>query len=233
MSSDELPILNRETYIPTTFRQVWENLPKLLLAGLLFAIYWGPALSLALLGLWGPAFIVSVLILSPGWAALLAFEADFSLDRHARFRVMFTSFRRLWKRGVGLGLLASFPLVAAWLSLPVLSRPQAPIIVWWGLAADALALLLLVVLSLYAFPLLALYDVSLYLSLRNAMILASRHILNTLGLLAMGVLFALAVLYISPGLLFILPPVWGIFILNNCKMLVDEEMREDSGGRNR
>ncbi|NLE43465.1 MAG: hypothetical protein GX620_01985, partial [Chloroflexi bacterium] len=51
-----------------------------------------------------------------------------------------------------------------------------------------------------------------------------RHIANTLGLLGMGILFAFGVGYISSGLLFILPAVWGVFLVNNCRMVVDEEL---------
>ena len=52
-------------------------------------------------------------------------------------------------------------------------------------------------------------------------------IVNTLGLLSMGILFAPAVLYLSPGLLFIFPAVWGIFIVNNCRMVVEEELADE------
>jgi hypothetical protein len=42
----------------------------------------------------------------------------------------------------------------------------------------------------------------------------------------MGVLFAFAVAYVSSGLLFILPAIWGMFLVNNCRMVVGEEKRE-------
>jgi uncharacterized membrane protein YesL len=84
-------------------------------------------------------------------------------------------------------------------------------------------LLVLVTLFLYAFPLVVLHDVSTWLALRNAFILAGRHIVNTFGLLSMGVLFVLATLHVSSGLLFFLPAVWGIFIVNNCRLVVNEE----------
>jgi uncharacterized membrane protein YesL len=120
-------------------------------------------------------------------------------------------------------------VVFALLTLATLSRPEVPLIVWLGLAADMLGLLLLVVLYLYAFPLLVQHDVGVWTALRSALALASRHLNNTLGLLGMGILFALAILYLSSGLLFFLPAVWGMFIVNNCRLVVDEEMSNDQG----
>ncbi len=92
--------------------------------------------------------------------------------------------------------------------------------VWLGLAADALGLLLLFTLYLYAFPLLVLYDLGIGSALYNSLILASRYLMNTLGLLSLGGLFLLAVLYLSSGLMFILPAIWGMFIINNCRLVI-------------
>jgi uncharacterized membrane protein YesL len=117
-------------------------------------------------------------------------------------------------------------LFAALLILPGLAQPEVPVVVWLGLAADALGLLILASLYLYAFPLLVLHDVDLITALRNALILASRHISNTLGLLGMGVLFAMATRYLSSGLLFFLPAIWGLFIVNNCRLVVSQELSE-------
>jgi len=96
-----------------------------------------------------------------------------------------------------------------------------------GLGADALGILILITLFFYTFPLLVLHDLDLRTTLRNALVLASRHMVNTLGLLSMGILFAFATLYLSPGLLFIFPAVWGIFIVNNCRMVVEEELADE------
>ncbi len=226
--------LSRHTYVRLTVQQLWENLPSMLLASLLFSICWAPAFFLATLGLWMPALMIGVVITAPGWTALLAHEAEMVLRPRSSIRTMFKAWPRFWARSVGLGLLGCLPLLAMLLTLPILSHPRVPLIAWLGLAADASALIILTTLYLYAFPVIALYDADLYTALRSALILASRHIHNSLGLLAMGVLFAFAVFYISPGLLFILPAVWGIFIVNNCRMVVDEEMAqadEETRGR--
>ena len=106
--------------------------------------------------------------------------------------------------------------------MPWLAQPVVPAIVWLGLAADFFGLLLLVVLYLYAFPLLVLHDMAVGLALRNSLVLAGRYIGNTFGLLSMGVLFGFATAYVSLGLLLVLPAIWGIFIVNHCRMVVDE-----------
>jgi uncharacterized membrane protein YesL len=221
---DELPPLNRHTYVRLTATRLWDNLPLVLLAGLVFSLLCAPACLLFLWGLFVPALVVGALTVAPAWAALLAQEVDVVRDVKTNIGVMFKALPRFWTRGAGLGLLAAFPLFAASLTLPVLSQPHVPLVVWLGLAADALGLLVLVTLFLYAFPLVVLHDVSVRLALRNAFILAGRHIVNTLGLLSMGVLFVFATLYVSSGLLFFLPAVWGVFIVNNCRLVVNEEL---------
>ena len=223
---DDLPALARHTYVRLTAIQLWDNLPLVLLAGFVFSLLGLPALLLSFLDSLIPALLVGALTIAPGWAALLALEADIVQDRQTNIWVMFKALPRYGARSVGLGLLATFPLFAALLTLPNLVQPKVPLIVWLGLAADALGLLLLITLFLYAFPLLVLHDVDGYTALRNAFILASRYILNTLGLLSMGILFSLATLYLSSGLLLIWPTIWGIFIVNNCRLVMAEELAE-------
>jgi uncharacterized membrane protein YesL len=96
--------------------------------------------------------------------------------------------------------------------------------VWLVLTVTIFCLFLAVALSLYSFPLLVLHDLSAGLSVRNGYLLAVRHVGDTAGLLSMGVLFGLAVANISLGLLLFLPAVWGLFIVNYCRMAVSEEM---------
>jgi len=218
--------LNRHTYVRLTATSLWENLPLVLLAGVAFTALCVPAALLFLFGLFVPALIVGALSISPAWAALLAQEAEIVRDVKTNIGVMLKALLHYWTRSAILGLLVIFPLFTGLLTLPSLGRPSVPAIVWLGLAADALGMLLVITLLLYASPLLVLHDLDLRTTLRNALILASRHITNTLGLLSMGILFVFASLYLSSGLLFILPAVWGIFIVNNCRMVVEEEQAD-------
>jgi uncharacterized membrane protein YesL len=221
---NDVPTPGQHTYVRMTLVSLWENLPLVLLSGAVFSLLCVPASLLFLLGLFAPALVVGALTIAPACTALLAQENEIVRDLKTNIGTMFRALPRFWTRSVGLGLLICFPLLAALLTLPMLSLSQVSLVVWLGLGADALGLLILVALYLYAFPLLVLHDLDLARVLRNALILASRHTWNTLGLLGMGILFALASAYVSPALLFILPAVWGSFIMNNCRMVVAEEL---------
>lgn len=215
--------LNQHTYVRLTVRQIWDNLPLVLLAGLVFSLLCLPAFALFVLDLIFPAIIVGVLTIAPAWAALLAQEAEILQGIKTNLGVMFKALPRYWGRSVKLGLLATFPVLAALFTLPGLAQPDVPSVVWVGLAADAFGLLLLATLFLYAFPLLVLYDVDVRTALQNAFILASRHIVNTFGLLSLGVLTFLGAVYLSSGLLFVLPAIWGMFMVNNCQLVIKIE----------
>ena len=221
---DDVTRLDHRTYVRMTAISLWENLPLVLLAGLVFVLLCVPALLLFISDLIAPALIVGAIIIAPAWAALLAQGADIVRDIKTNISVMFRALPRFWARSAGLGLLFCFPLLVALLTLPMLSYPQVPLVVWLGLAADAFGLFFLAALYLYAFPMLVLYDVGIGTALRNALILATRYIRNTLGLLGMGILFVFATVYFSSGLLFFLPAVWGVFIVNGCRMVVEEEL---------
>jgi uncharacterized membrane protein YesL len=125
---------------------------------------------------------------------------------------------------VALGLFTVVPVLGALLALPGIGAERVHWTVWLALAANGAALALLAMLYIYAFPLLALHDIGAGAALRNALVLASRHLWNTLGLLSMGVLFLMAVLFLNSGLAFFLPTVWGAFLVNNCRMVVTEEL---------
>ena len=219
---DDLQSLDQHTYVRQTLSQLWENLPLLLLASFIFTLLWMPSFLLFILGLWGGALITGVILAAPGWAALLALQVVLTGGDKVSIGVMFRAFPRFWGRSAIIGLLTVLPLLMAWLTMPLFTQPQVPPIAWLGLAADLAGILILVALDVYTFPLLVWRDLSVRMALRNALILASRHTVNTLGLLAMGVLFAFAIAYISPGLLFILPTVWGLFIVNNCSMVLKD-----------
>jgi len=47
------------------------------------------------------------------------------------------------------------------------------------------------------------------------------------GLLAMGILLALATRYLSTGLVFFLPAIWAFFIASNALMAVREGLAQD------
>jgi hypothetical protein len=218
----EIP-LNRQTYVRQTFRRLWEGLPQVLLASVVFSLGWLPAFNLFILNLPFLAILVGAFTLAPAWALVLAFEARLLEGRAANLGTLVQDLRRYGWRSLKLGLLAAFPMVAALLTLPSLAAPETPTVVWLGLVADVFGLLLLFTLYMYAFPLLILHDLGIGTALYHSLILASRYLMNTLGLLSLGGLFLLAVLYLNSGLMFILPAIWGMFIVNNCRLIITLE----------
>jgi len=218
--------LDRRTYVRLTAISLWDNLPLVLLAALVLNLLCMPAFLLFWLGLFAPAILVGALTIAPAWSALLAQEAEIARGVKTNIGTMLKALPRYWLRSAAIGLLAAFPLLAALFTLPSLARPQVPVVVWLGLAGDAFGVLLLLCLFLYAFPLIVLHDVGVRTAISNAFILASRHIANTLGLLSMGVLFIFATAYISYALVLFWPAVLGMFIVNNCRMVVEEELQE-------
>jgi len=220
---DDSPSLTKESYIRLTSQSLWDNLPLILFASLTFSLFCFPALTLLLLGLTFPAIIVGILIIAPSWAALLALEADILQGYGVNIVTIFTAWPRYWLTSVKLGAMTAIPTTAILLTLPWFTQPQIPHILWIGLAADVLGLFLLAILFIYAFPLLVLYEVDFRAAVQNAFTLASRHLINTFGLLALGVIFLLGALYLSSGLLFVLPAIWGLFAVNNCRLVVSLE----------
>jgi uncharacterized membrane protein YesL len=215
--------LTNESYIRLTSRHLWDNLPLILFASLTFSLFCFPTIALLLLGLVLPAMIIGILTIAPAWVALLALKAEILQGNAVNIYTMFKMLPHYWFSSVKLGGMIAIPITAILLTLPLFTQPEIPTITWIGLAADTLGLLLLAILFLYAFPLLVLYEVGFRAAVQNAFILASRHLINTFGLLGLGLLLFLGAIYLSSGLLFIIPAIWGMFIVNNCRLVVSLE----------
>ena len=218
--------LSSGTYVEVTAVGLWDNLPLILLAGLLFGVICAPAVALYYMQLHAAALAVGVLTIPAGWAALLALEGEAISGRKTTIVVMFRALIRLWRRSVVLGMLVVVPIVSGVWVGGMLAMPEVPPGAWLGLVTDIIGLIVLLPLYLYVFPQVALYDLGVGTALSNALILASNHISNTLGLLGMSFLFGFAVEYVSSGFLFVLPAIWGVFVVNNCRMLVEEELEK-------
>jgi uncharacterized membrane protein YesL len=221
---EEEPGLNGHTYVRLTAASWWQNLPLVLLSGALFTLSCAPAVVLLWVGPLTLVLVAGALTIAPAWAALLAVERKMVEGRKATIGMMLRAFPRYWTRTAALGVLIILPALAGLLTLPALARPEVPWFVWLGLAADGFVLLLIGCLYLYAFPLIVLYDVSVRDGLRNGFILASRNWINTIGLVSMLVLLGFATVYLSSGLLFFWPAFWSMFVLNNCRLVVAEEL---------
>lgn len=211
--------LNRDTYVSFVCRQLWAELPRVLGSGLLFSLCCAPAFILFALGLLAPTLLVSVVTIAPAWAALLAVQRNIVSDGALAGMSFGRAFRHYWRRSTLLGLLAAFPLLAALTTLPLLQQPVVPMIAWIGLGADLLGMALVAALLLYAFPLLVHEDAGVRPCLHQGWLLAALHPWHTVGLIGLGILLAFAVGYLSLGLLFLLPAVYGMFVMGNALLV--------------
>ncbi|MXY92227.1 MAG: hypothetical protein F4047_15925 [Caldilineaceae bacterium SB0670_bin_27] len=212
------------TYVVQVGQTLWENLPQLLWGALLFTLVCIPASFLFTLGLFIPTLLVASITIGPAWTALLAFETRLLQGRVPRQYSLFDDFRQCWRQSALLSLLTIFPLLALITTLPALqTEPVAPI-VWLGLAADLLGCAVMATLSFYAFPSLAQHpDQGVRACIRDALILAGRHPANSLGLLAIGILFSFCIAYISLALLLLLPTAYALFIAANYLLVLQKE----------
>ncbi len=213
--------ISAQQFLAQTASATWDNLPQIMVAGLWLNLCLAPALLLAFLGLGMPAAICGVLLGAPGWVALQRYQMGLVAGKAVPLATLLPAFRHFWTRSVRLGALALFLPLATWLGGVWLTP--------WGLAAPFLTVGLLAsllvgsVLLLYAAPLLVAYDQELPLVLRNSAILPARHINNTVGMVALAVLGGLATVYVSSGLLFVLPALYGMFAANNCRLVIAQE----------
>lgn len=218
---DGEPSLSPQSFLMQTLAATWDNLPQIVVAALWLNLCMAPALLLAFLGFGVPAVMAAVLLAVPGWVALQHFEIKLVEGKVAPMGVLLAAFRRFWTRSVRLGVLG--------LTLPVVTWLAGAWLRDTGLAVPILTLGLLAsvlvgsVLILYAVPLLVSYDHDLPAVLRNSVILSARHINNTVGMVALAVLCFLATVYLSSGLMFVLPALYGMFVANNCRLVIELE----------
>lgn len=211
------------TLIPQTLRATWDNLPTALLGGLLFSILWMPAFLLLALGYIVPAVFAGVLLVMPAWGALQRLHAKLLAGKAAGVIFMARQLPSVWKPAVKLGIVNLPPVYLLYRLVLLLEQPDVPTAVWVGIGLAGFASALTVAISLYALPLALLHGQSINLSLINGAILASRHAGNTVGLLALGILFTMLTYFWSLSLLFILPTLYGMFTMNHFRMALAQE----------
>lgn len=219
----EQPPITNSTYVAHVARTFWENLPGLLWGALLFSLACIPAFALLFLGLVAPGLLVLAVTAGPAWAALQEYTIRMAGWEAFDSGTFFRAFLRQWRASALLALLALFPWLALWTTLPLLQISPVPLVVWLGLGADFLGIAVLSALSLYTFPLLVRRNTPVRAALRDGLILTSRYPSNTVGLLALGILFGCAVVYLSLGLLFILPALYSLFIATNSLLVLAQE----------
>jgi uncharacterized membrane protein YesL len=213
--------IGTQEFLVQTATATWDNLPQILVGALWFNACLAPALVLAFLGLGMPAAVAGVLLAAPGWVALQRYQVGLVEGRAVPLATILKAFRHFWTRSVRLGVLGVFLPVVTWLAGVWLtpSGQAVPVLIIGLLASFLLASLLV----LYAVPLLVAYDHDVPEVLRNSAILPGRHINGTVGMVALAVLCIFATVYLSSGLMFVLPALYGMFAANNCRLAIAQE----------
>lgn len=203
--------------------QLWENLPQVLLGAAFFSVASAPSFILFVLGLPWLALLSSIGLVSPAWVGMLAHQGHLARDHTSSAYLLLFGFRHRWLDSLRLGAVGAFPLAATlWFALSPNNDLTQLASGFWALLI-LLGCLILIVVTIYALPLLALFDASVPNALQNSAILSARYVVNTLGLAAMAVLLAFGVIYLSLGLLLILPACFALFVVNNCFLVVQSE----------
>jgi uncharacterized membrane protein YesL len=220
-----LPELNQGTYVKETALALWDNLPRVILAGFLFTLVCLPSFLAILFGFIFVGIFFGIILIGPGWATMNAAIAGALLrEPFPSIPDFFRTFRRFYRRGVVLGAFMAVPLTAASLTLPLLQILPVPIQVWIGLGADLAGILILSTLYLYTFPQIVLYNVGVRMAMQNSLLLVVRYLSNSLGLISLMLLFCLLAYKVSYMLFIILPAFWLVFVINNCRMVLQLEL---------
>ena len=223
MDDQNLPELNQNTYVKETALALWEGFPRILVAGLLFTLVSVPAMTLYLLGFTIAGLLVGVVSAGPGCLAMCAVIARTLLREPVSFWGYWQAFGHYFKRGLVLAALIEAPILAASLTLPVLQNPQIPTLIWVGLGADLAGLFFLAVLYQYTLPQIVIYDIRIGTAFKNSLLMASRHMSNTLGLFGMAVLLAMLAAWVNFLLWAVFLACWMTFVINNCRMVIQQE----------
>jgi hypothetical protein len=101
-----------------------------------------------------------------------------------------------------------------WLSL----SPPAPVVA--GIVLQILALLLVALLSLYVYPLLALFDLQLRWAWAYSLVLVIRWPVVAVGLLGLALLATYSPFLLGPAVLLVLPLMVIPFVVNTALVLV-------------
>ena len=220
MSASDDDLITPQSYVVDTARALWDNLPQVVIGGLWFSLWAAPAFVLAVFARWALAGLAAILLAAPGWTSLLAWEAALATGRVPPWSRLHTAWRDHWGISVRLAAVAIFPLaVVQWGSAQTAANAPG----WLSallVCAWLNAVLWLAALLLYALPAVALYGWDRATALRNGLLLAARLPTHTVGLIALYVLCYLAIVAFNGGLIFFLPAIAGLFVVNHVRLAV-------------
>jgi uncharacterized membrane protein YesL len=225
---EDLAVLDPNTYVKETILALWDGLPRELLVSFFFSVVSLPAIFLGLvMGYLIPAILLGIFTMGPGWLAMCAvINRTILRELNPSIFDFFKDFVHFYKRGVILGAFIAIPMVSAAWCLPLLQLDPVPNIIWVSLGADIAGLFLLTALYMYACPQIVLYDAGIRPSMINSLILATRYMANTLGLIALAVLLGFLVFKVTVFLGLVFPAFWLVFVINNCRLVLRLELQK-------
>lgn len=211
--------LTRENYVGFVISILWENFPQIIGGGVFLSVATTPAFVSFSLGLLAPTILLAVIFVAPAWAALLAFDGLLLCGKAASLSQLFRLFGERWRAATLLGMILALPLLTLLQLLPLLPTKETFAPLWLAVGGTVFLIMLAWGVLLYAFPLLGEQGELSFRFLQRAWFLTGRAPFHTVGLLAMALLFLFAVVYISLGLLLLLPAIYALFVAANFQLI--------------
>lgn len=210
-SEDEQP-LPEPGFIRKVAEDVWEGLFSMVMWTLVLWVLGGVAIvagvASAPLGL-----IVAACTLAPAVAGMMFMVGKMARGGFARVGDAWRGTLRLYGRSVALALplVLVAALILATANIVRAFPDQSELFIAWALQLGIG--LLIVAMHVYLFPVLALYDSTLKQTVGLAVVLAGRHVWQTVVLLALGAGLLALGMYI-PLTWLLAPGVWCVVVMN-------------------
>jgi hypothetical protein len=147
-------------YVASTLRQIWDEMPLLLLSALIVSLVGVPVAWIALNGAIWLALLAAVLLLAPLWNACCYVAGRNALQYHPHAADFLSAWLHYYGRSCLLALVPALGVTLVLLSLKLLGG-SAPAPAYAGVIIQASLLFALILLLVHAFPLLAVFDLPL------------------------------------------------------------------------
>jgi hypothetical protein len=212
---------------PTLFRLgatlLWDDLAGLVALNLAGTIVVAPLVALGLTLGFVPTVVAGAALFPVAGGLLGAVVGELRGEPGGLGRRAIATVRARWRPLLVLGLFTNGVVAGCLVTTARVlgdgSTAGGDVIAFW--LAQSAFLVLLVVLLVYALPLIACYGTGVRAALRNALILATAAPLQTLGMVALLVVLAVLTLWVGLGMWLIVPVVAAVFLGVNCWLQVE------------
>ena len=210
-SQDERP-LPPPPFLRQIFTDMWEDMFALLIWTVVVGVMTIPVLLAGMLSV-PLGIIVAAFTTAPGFASLLVPAANAARGGFARLGDVPRGLIRLYGRSVALALPLVILAAISWTTGDIIRAfpGRAELSLIWALQIGFMVTM--VILHVYLYPILALYDTSLRQTVALAGVLAGKCLWQTLVLLALGVAL-LAATMIHPLVWLFVPGIWCVVVTN-------------------